>query len=91
MKISKEKKDVILEQILLYLFHSFPKTPYTSQIAKNLARDEEFTKKLLFDLKEKNLITEIRRNKRGDLLKRRLKWRLTPDVYNVYKSKHQQI
>ena len=56
MKISKEKRDKISEQILLFLYNSFPTQPFTAEIARELARDEEFIKKLLVELKEKGLV-----------------------------------
>ncbi len=87
MNLSKEKKDKISEQILLFLYHSFPKEPFTAEIAREIARDEEFIKKLLFELKEKNLIIVIKKNKAGEPFSRRLKWRLSSQVYDIYKSK----
>jgi hypothetical protein len=87
MKLSKDKKDRISEQILLFLYHSFPKQPFTAEIAREIARDEEFIKRLLFDLKEKNLVLSIKKNTKGELFSRRLKWRLTNQVYDIYHSK----
>ena len=46
-RISESKKKKISEQILSYLFLISPKQVFTSNIAKELARDEEFIKKLL--------------------------------------------
>ncbi len=90
MRLSQDKKDRITEQILSYLFHSFPKQPFTAEIARELARDEEFIKKLLFDLKEKKLILSIKRNSKGQIFTRRIKWRLTNKVYNVYSEKFKE-
>ncbi|MDD5193402.1 MAG: hypothetical protein PHF67_02335 [Candidatus Nanoarchaeia archaeon] len=87
MKISQDKKDKISEQILSFLFQRFPKQPFTAEIAKETARDEEFIKKILFELKEKNLIIPIRTNSKGQLFSRRLKWRLSNKVYDIYKSR----
>ena len=87
MRLSQEKRDRISEQVLSHLFHSFPKDPFTAEIAREIARDEEFIKKILFDLKEKNLIIAIRKNKHGEPFSRRVKWRLTKKVYEVYQSK----
>jgi len=87
MKISQEKKDKIIEQILSYLYHSFPDQPFTAQIAREIARDEEFIKKILVELKEKNLLISIIKNKKGDLFLRRIKWRLANQVYDIYNSK----
>jgi len=87
MRISQEKIDKITEQILLYLYQSFPKYPFTAEVAKEIARDEEFIKKLLIDLKNKNLVVLINKNKQGVPFLRRLKWRLTNKIYDIYHSK----
>ncbi len=87
MRISKEKRDKILEQILSYLYQVFPKYPFTAEIAKEIARDEEFIKKLLFELKDNGLIITIKKNRKGDIFSRRIKWRLTNKVYDIYHSK----
>ena len=42
---------------------------------------------MLFDLKEKGLVVVIRKNKKGEPFTRRLKWRLSNKVYDVYHSK----
>ena len=87
MKLSKVKRDKIAEQILLFLYHSFPKEPFTAEIAREIARDEEFIKKILLELKEKNLVISIKKNKIGEPFSRRLKWRLSNQVYDIYRSK----
>ncbi len=87
MRLSKNKQDKISEQILSHLYHCFPDQPFTSEIARELARDEEFIKKLLFDLKGKGLVISIRKNPKGVPFTRRVKWRLSKQVYDVYKSK----
>ena len=87
MRISQTKRDKIAEQILSFLYHNFPNQPFTAEIAREIARDEEFIKKLLFELKEKGLVTPIRKNSKGEVFSRRLKWRLTNKVYDVYSEK----
>lgn len=87
MKLSKNKRDKIAEQVLSFLYHAFPEQPFTAEIAREIARDEEFIKRVLFDLKEKNLVVPIRKNKKGEVFSRRLKWRLANKVYEVYSSK----
>jgi len=86
-KISQQKKDKISEQILHHLFIMAPQALFTSQIAESLARDEEFTKALLTQLKSKNLIIEINKNPKGTPYIRRQRWRLSDNVYNIYKQK----
>lgn len=87
MKLSQTKKDRIIEQILSFLYHSFPKQPFTAEIARELARDEEFIKNMLFELQAKGLVTPLRRNQKGQVFSRRLKWRLTNKVYDIYSKK----
>jgi len=87
MRLSQDKKNRIIEQILSFLYHSFPVEPFTAEIAREVVRDEEFIKRILFELKEKNLIVPIMKNKNGEPFSRRLRWRLSSKVYEVYKSR----
>jgi predicted transcriptional regulator with HTH domain len=86
MRLSQDKKDKIIEQILSYLYHNFPHQPFTAEIAREVIRDEEFIKKILFELKEKGLVVSIKKNSKGDLFSRRIRWRLTEKVHKVYAS-----
>ena len=86
MRISEVKKDKISEQILALLYSGFPKMLFTSEIAKEIARDEEFVKSLLHSLKKKNLITEIKKNKNGTVYLRRTRWKLGEETYKAYKG-----
>jgi len=86
MRLSQEKIDKITEQILFFLYHTFPDQPFTSKIAREIARDEEFVKRLLFDLKEKGLIIPIRKNSKGISFNRRIRWRLSSRTYEAYKT-----
>ena len=86
MKISNKKKEKISEQILALLYSTSPKNLFTSQIAEEIARDEEFIKKLLIELKEKKLIIEIKKNPHGIIYKRRSRWRLSDAAYLSYKN-----
>ena len=89
-KISKQKKDKIAEQILHYLFTISPESKFTSEIANEIARDEEFTKTLLLDLKEKSLVIEINKNPEGKSYAKRQRWRLSDKVYEAYKQHQKQ-
>ncbi len=91
MRLSEEKQNKITEQILLFLYNSFPEQPFTAEIAREIARDEEFIKRLLFKLKEKNLVIPIRKNKKGEVFSRRLRWRLTNQVYEVFHHQNNPI
>ena len=85
-KISDKKIEKISEQILLFLYSVFPKQVFTSDIACELARDEEFIKKLLIKLEEKKLIIKIDKNPLGYNYSRRLRWRISNKTYDMYKK-----
>lgn len=85
-RISKEKEKKIQEAILHLLFQHFPKMLFTVKIAKELARDEEYIKKLLFDLEAKELVLRVNKNSQGKTYSRRLRWRLSNKAYQAYKS-----
>jgi len=89
-RISKEKKDKIAEQILHFLFSISPESRFTSEISKEIARDEEFVKSLLVDLTKKGLIVEINKNPNGVEYSKRQRWRLSNKAFEVYK-KHQSM
>ena len=86
MKLSEEKRRKISEQILAILFSNSPNSVFTSFIARETARDEEFIKRLLFDMKIKNLVIEIKKNSKGKKYTRRTRWSLSDVAYNAYKK-----
>ena len=86
MRISQIKRDKISEQILAFLYSIHPKPIFTSYIAQEIARDEEFVKRILLELKEKKLIFEINKNPKGIKYKRRLRWTLSNAAYRIYKE-----
>jgi len=86
MKISDKKKEKIFEQMLAVLYSSFPKSLFTSQIAYEVARDEEFMRRLLAELKGNKLVIEIKKNPKGIFYKRRSRWKLSDETYKTYKK-----
>lgn len=84
--ISKEKKDKISEQILHYLFTISPESTFTNKISQEIARDEEFTKSILLELKQKNLVVEVNKNGNGRPYLKRQRWRLPSSVFEAYKQ-----
>ncbi len=87
MKISKEKRKKISEHILAFLYFNTPKPIFTSFVARETARDEEFIKKLLLELKNKNLVVEIKKNPKGKPYLKRSRWRLSDAAYQAYNNK----
>lgn len=86
MKISNKKKEKIHEQILAILYSIAPKSLFTSHIAQEIARDEEFIKKLLLELKKKKLIIEIKKNPKGIPYLKRSRWKISDLAYILYKN-----
>jgi len=86
MKISEEKKNKIYEQIMAFLYSITPKSSFTSHIAKEIARDEEFTKSLLTDLQKKKIVVEINKNQQGINYLKRSRWKLSDETYMAYKN-----
>ncbi|MCK4647349.1 hypothetical protein KAT24_00260 [Candidatus Pacearchaeota archaeon] len=88
MKISEKKREKISEQILAVLYSISPKLLFTSYIAQEIARDEEFVKELLLELKKKNLAVEITKNPKGVPYLKRSRWKISDVAYQAYK-RHQ--
>ncbi|MCA9488187.1 MAG: hypothetical protein KC516_04470 [Nanoarchaeota archaeon] len=86
MKISKDKREKIMEQILALLYSKNPLPLFISQISYEIARDEEFVKKLLLEMAKKGLVIQIKQNPKGIFYIRRSRWKLTPKTYDLYKS-----
>lgn len=84
MKISGKKREKISEQILSILFENSPKPMFTSHIASEIARDEEFVKDLLSELKKKKLVDSIKKNPEGIPYSRRIRWRISNHAYEIY-------
>jgi hypothetical protein len=85
-RISEKKREKISEQILHYLFSKFPKPLFTSDIAVEIARDEEFIKTLLIELEKKGYLLKITKNPEGNEYKRRLRWRLSNKTQETYSN-----
>ena len=83
-QISKIKQNKIKEQVLFYLYSQSPKQPFTSDIACELARDEEFIKRILLEMHKDHLIVKIERNSSGIKYIRRMRWRISNKAYQIY-------
>ena len=86
MKISDKKKEKISEQILATLYSKSPQALFTSQIAQEIARDEEFIKILMQETQTKGIVVPIKKNSKGKQFSRRIRWRLSNKAYQAYKQ-----
>lgn len=85
-QISKKKTQKIKEEILRILFESSPRPLYTSKIADEVIRDEEFTLTLLKELNKENFVKLVNKNSKGTIYLARKRWTLKPKVYEAYKK-----
>lgn len=88
-RLSEQKIEKIQEQILFFLYSIFPKQVFTVDIAREIARDEEFIKKIMFELEKKDLVVKISKNSDGIKYEKRLRWRISNKTYEIY-YQHQQ-
>ena len=89
MRISEEKREKISEQIMALLYSVNPKSLFVAEIAKEIARDEEFIKEMLMNLKKKSLVVEIKKNPKGIEYLKRARWKMSDAAYNIY-NQHQR-
>lgn len=82
--ISDKNKKRISEQVLAYLFATSPAPKFTVDIARELARDEEFMKSLLGDLEKQKLVVKVTKNAAGLDFTRRQRWRLSNATFDAY-------
>jgi hypothetical protein len=86
-KLSLQKREKIMSNVLSTLFSHYPKALFTAQISREEARDEEFIKSLLIELENKGLVKAIKKNSDGEIYIRRIRWSLTTQAYNAYKER----
>ena len=84
--ISNKKRSKISEQILSYLYSTSPEASFTSRIAEEIIRDEEFTKSLLEELEKNKLVTRVTKGPQGQDYTRWSRWRLSNAAFEAYKK-----
>jgi predicted transcriptional regulator with HTH domain len=90
-RLSEKKRTKISEQILYYLFSCAPESKFTSEIAEEIVRDEEFIKDLLKRLHDKKLVVLVSQNSAGVAYQKRQRWRLSNQAYSVYAEKQASL
>lgn len=85
-RIASKTRERISEQILAHLYTRSPEPQYTVTIARELARDEEFTKSLLLDLEKRKLVIKVTKNAIGSDFIRRQRWRLSNQAFDAYQK-----
>lgn len=85
-RISNKKRSKISEQILAYLYSISPESAFTSKVAEEIVRDEEFTKSLLEELEKTKLLVRITKSPEGINYSRWERWRLSQAAFEAYKK-----
>jgi len=84
MRISRDKIRKIKENILAVLYSKSPQAVFTSDIALEIARDEEFIKKLVLEMEKERLVFAVKKNNKGINYIKRIKWRLSNHIFDAY-------
>ena len=79
------KKNYNMEKV--YIVYENNLNPLlTIEISNELRRDKEFTRRLLNELKEQGIITEIKKNNKGKNYLKRSKWAINQEVLNKFQN-----
>jgi len=82
-KIGKEKEGRIKEEILRFLYDEYPSFHYTSGIAYEMLRDNEFVLRLMKEMLKDGIVSSFDdKGGRGA----RKKWKLREEVFSKYKE-----
>ena len=84
VKLSSNTVNLLKDDIISILYENNLNPLLTMEIAKELRRDKEFTKRLLIELKEKGVIDQIKKNNKGKDYIKRSRWIINPGVLNNY-------
>ena len=79
-KISIHTKKLLKEDIVGILYEMYPHSLFTNQVAEQLRRNNEFTLKLLEEMRKQNLVSVIKKTKKGEEFVRRKRWKLPSKV-----------
>jgi len=86
VKLSSKTTTKLKDDIISILYESQLKPMFTIEIANELRRDKEFTKKLLQELKEQEILTEIKKNNKGKDYIKRSRWSIKPELIKNYEN-----
>ena len=86
VKLSQKTIQLLKDDIISILYENSLAARFTNEIALELRRDNEFTKKILLELKKEGFVEEIKKNNKGYQYLARIKWRIPPKVLKAYES-----
>ncbi len=86
VKLSQKTTQLLKDDIISILYENPLAARFTNEIALELRRDNEFTKKILLELKKEGFVEEVKKNSKGYQYLARIKWRIPPKVLKAYES-----
>ncbi|MDO8555838.1 MAG: hypothetical protein Q7R96_01540 [Nanoarchaeota archaeon] len=81
-----EKAAKIKEEVLAVLYEQNPKALFTKDVAAAIIRDEEFTKRLLDELKKAGFVREVSLSEKGVAYRARRRWQLSEAAFKAYQK-----
>lgn len=85
-KLSQDKINKIKEEIISLLYNNSLKPMFTNEVANHLIRDEEFTKRILLELKKESIVKEVIKSQKGTTYRRWRRWALSKKTYEAYNT-----
>lgn len=86
VKLSQNTINLLKDDIVNILYENSLKPLFTNEVAFIMRRDNEFTKKLLMELKNLGIVEEIKFNTRKRNYLLRKKWRISNNVLKKYEE-----
>jgi hypothetical protein len=86
-KLSNKKRERIKEEVLRVLYENSPKALFTSYIANEVIRDNEFVLSLMKEMERLGVVEGVKsRGNKSVKKKIRTRWRLTNRAFEEYKK-----
>ena len=86
VKLSSRILNLLKDDIISILYENNLNPLLTIEISNELRRDKEFTRRLLNELKEQGIITEIKKSNKGKNYIKRSKWAINQEVLNKFQN-----
>ncbi len=88
VRLSIQLINLLKDDIISHLYNNQLRSYFTNEIAKEIRRDNEFTLRLLSELKEQGFVEQIKKNKQGKTYLARVKWRIPNNVIKAYEQRN---
>jgi len=86
VKLSPRTLNLLKDDIISILYENQLKPLLTKEVANELRRDKEFTKTLLNELKQQDILAEVKKNNKGKDYIKRTRWMIKPELIKNMKN-----